>query len=159
MNIKDFPIICAAIDRALETVGEKEQVNVAIDGMCGSGKTTLGEALAEKYECNLLHMDDFFLRPEQRTLKRYEEPGGNVDYERFRAEVLKHLADEEGFIYRRFDCHTMKLEEPYPLSRQRLNIIEGAYILCSRRACLNLLLPVGFIRSPMITGLGPISTA
>ena len=127
MNIKDFPIICAAIDRALETVGEKEQVNVAIDGMCGSGKTTLGEALAEKYECNLLHMDDFFLRPEQRTLKRYEEPGGNVDYERFRAEVLKHLADEEGFIYRRFDCHTMKLEEPYPLSRQRLNIIEGAY--------------------------------
>lgn len=130
MNIKDFPIICDAIDRAMEQAkqaGERRQVNVAIDGMCGSGKTTLGEALAEKYGCNLLHMDDFFLRPEQRTFKRYEEPGGNVDYERFRAEVLDHLADEDGLTYRRFDCHTMKLGEPYTLSRQRLNIIEGAY--------------------------------
>lgn len=130
MNIKDFPIICNAVDRALEQAeqaGECRQVNVAIDGMCGSGKTTLGEALAEKYGCNLLHMDDFFLRPEQRTSGRYEEPGGNVDYERFRAEVLEHLADEEGFTYRRFDCHAMKLGKPNQISRQRLNIIEGAY--------------------------------
>lgn len=130
MIIKDFPIICNAIDRAMEQAeqaGERRQVNVAIDGMCGSGKTTLGEAIAEKYGCNLMHMDDFFLRPEQRTSGRYEEPGGNVDYERFRAEVLEHLADEEGFTYRRFDCHTMKLDDPHQLSRQRLNIIEGAY--------------------------------
>ena len=32
-------------------------------------------------------------------------------------------------------------------------------MLFSRRAALNLLLPVGLIRSPMITGFGPISTA
>lgn len=122
-----FSAVCTAIDRALETAGRKGQVNVAVDGMCGSGKTTLGEALAQKYECNLFHMDDFFLRPQQRTSERYEEPGGNVDYERFRSEVLEHLADEEGLSYRRFDCHTMKLGEAYQLSRQRLNIIEGAY--------------------------------
>lgn len=130
MKLKDFFVVCATIDCAMELAkqaGERRQVNVAIDGMCGSGKTTLGEALAKKYKCNLLHMDDFFLRPEQRTSGRYEEPGGNVDYERFRSEVLDHLADEEGFTYRRFDCHTMKLGEPYPLFWQRLNIIEGAY--------------------------------
>ena len=128
--IADFPIICTAIDRALEQAkraGGRRQVNVAIDGMCGSGKTTLGEVLAEKYECNLFHMDDFFLRPEQRMPERYAEPGGNVDYERFQAEVLNHLGDEKGFTYRRFDCHVMKLGAAYSVPWQRLNIIEGAY--------------------------------
>lgn len=126
----DFPVICATVDRALEQAeqsGEYSQVNVAIDGMCGSGKTTLGEALAEKYACNLFHMDDFFLRPEQRTPERYAQAGGNVDYERFRAEVLEHLPDEEGIAYRRFDCRTMELEGLCRVSRHRLNIIEGAY--------------------------------
>ena len=35
-------------------------------------------------------MDDFFLRPEQRRPERFAEPGGNVDRERFAAEVLVH---------------------------------------------------------------------
>ena len=128
--IEAFPEICTAIERALkrsEQDGERGQVNVAIDGMCGSGKTTLGEMLAGKYECSLFHMDDFFLRPEQRTPERYEEPGGNVDYERFRTEVLDHLADEEGLTYHRFDCHAMELGEAYSVPRRRLNIVEGAY--------------------------------
>lgn len=117
----------AAIDQALNMAGEQGIVNVAIDGVCGGGKTTLGEALARRYDCNLFHMDDFFLRPEQRTEERYAQAGGNVDYERFREEVLAHLADEAGIDYRRFDCHTMKLEEARMLPRRRLNIIEGAY--------------------------------
>ena len=128
--IEEFPEICTAIERALEQTGqdgERGQVNVAIDGMCGSGKTTLGEMLAQKYDCRLFHMDDFFLRPEQRTPKRYEEPGGNVDYERFLSEVLEHLTDEEGLTYRRFDCRTMELGEAYLVPQRRLNIVEGAY--------------------------------
>ena len=32
-------------------------------------------------------MDDFFLPMELRTAERLEEPGGNVHYERFSAEV------------------------------------------------------------------------
>lgn len=129
MDTKDdgFETISAVIDAALKDVAMTKQVNVAIDGMCGSGKSTLGKALAEKYGCNLFHTDDFFLRPEQRTPERYAQPGGNVDYERFREEVLEHLADQEGLAYRRFDCHTMALEEPRTASWNRLNIIEGAY--------------------------------
>ena len=46
---------------------------VAIDGNCGSGKTTLGEYLAQLFDCNLFHMDDFYLRVEQRTPERLEE--------------------------------------------------------------------------------------
>ena len=36
-----------------------------------------------QFDCNLFHMDDFFLRMEQRTPDRMKETGGNVDYERF----------------------------------------------------------------------------
>ncbi|MEG2389188.1 MAG: shikimate kinase, partial [Clostridia bacterium] len=43
---------------------------IAIDGMCGSGKSTLGQRLAEALGGNLLHMDDFFLTAAQRTPER-----------------------------------------------------------------------------------------
>ena len=119
--------ICRIIDEAVRTAVMTEQVNIAIDGVCGGGKSTLGQALAEKYNCNLFHMDDFFLRPEQRTPERYAQPGGNVDYERFREEVLEHLADSDGLTYRPFDCQRMELGAPHMVPYSRLNIIEGAY--------------------------------
>lgn len=119
--------ICAVIDRAVEEAGDTGQVHVAVDGVCGGGKTTLGKALASVYDCNLFHMDDFFLRTAQRTPERYAEPGGNVDYERFREEVLDRLADAPGFTYRRFDCGKMELGESYTVPYKKLNIIEGAY--------------------------------
>ena len=45
-----------------ELLTQKETVIVAIDGKCTSGKTTLASKLAEIYDCNVFHMDDFFLR-------------------------------------------------------------------------------------------------
>ncbi len=97
------------------------------DGMCGSGKTTLGTVLAEVYDCNLFHMDDFLLRPEQRVPERLAEPGGNVDYERFQEEVLDHLKAPEGLSYRVYDCSVRRLTETVTVPYSRLNIIEGAY--------------------------------
>lgn len=120
-------IVCNEIERALAERTLTDAVIIAVDGCCGGGKSTLGEALSAKYECNLFHMDDFFLRPEQRTKERYEEPGGNVDYERFQAEVLAHLADEGGVSYRPFCCRTMSFGETVHVPRHRLNIVEGAY--------------------------------
>lgn len=120
-------IVCTVIERTLAETPLTDIVIIAIDGACGGGKSTLGEALSAKYECNLFHMDDFFLRPEQRTKERCEEPGGNVDYERFQREVLSHLADEDGVFYRPFCCRTMSFGETVRIPRRRLNIIEGAY--------------------------------
>lgn len=119
--------ICRIIDGALNETEMTKLVNIAIDGNCGGGKTTLGQALAERYNCNLFHMDDFFLRPEQRTPERYAQAGGNVDYERFRSEVLEHLTDRDGLTYRPFDCTTMELGNPRTVPYRRLNIIEGSY--------------------------------
>lgn len=106
---------------------QKEQIVVAIDGNCTAGKTTLAGKLAEIYDCNVFHMDDFFLRPEQRTPERYAEIGGNVDYERFKEEVLLPLKSQKNFAYRPFDCSTFTLTQLVKISHKKLNIIEGSY--------------------------------
>ena len=106
---------------------EKERVLVAIDGSCTSGKSTLAARLAAEYDCNVFHMDDFFLRPGQRTAERLAETGGNVDYERFASEVLAPLKTGKAFAYRPFDCRSGPLQEPVAVEPRRLSIIEGSY--------------------------------
>ena len=110
-----------------ELLMQKDIVIVAIDGKCTSGKTTLAAKLAEIYDCNVFHMDDFFLRPEQRTPERFAEVGGNVDYERFKEEILIPLQDGKQFSYRPFDCSTFTLANPVTVIPKQLNIIEGTY--------------------------------
>ena len=110
-----------------ELLTQKDIVIVAIDGKCTSGKTTLAAKLAEIYDCNVFHMDDFFLRPEQRTPERFAEVGGNVDYERFKEEILIPLQDGKQFSYRPFDCSTFTLANPVTVIPKQLNIIEGTY--------------------------------
>ena len=101
---------------------------IAIDGMCGSGKTTLGNLLAKELNASLFHMDDFFLQSHQRTEKRLAEPGGNVDYERFKAEVLDHISDTDGVIFRPFSCKEWKLaDDPVTVPYHDIVILEGSY--------------------------------
>lgn len=100
---------------------------VGIDGRCCSGKTTLGYYLQEKFGGNLFHMDDFFLQDHQRTKERLGEPGGNVDYERFRAEVLAPIRKRQTVIYRKFSCRERRIVSEEEIPWQRLNIIEGSY--------------------------------
>ena len=114
------------IDRLM---AERERVLVAIDGGSASGKTTLGELLQNVYGCPVFRMDDFFLRPEQRTPERFSEPGGNVDRERFLSEVLLPLREGKTVDYRRFDCKTFTIASPRRIEPGRLNIIEGAYAM------------------------------
>ena len=116
-----------SLQRIRQLLTEKDRVIVAIDGNCASGKTTLTAQLAEHFDCNVFHMDDFFLRPEQRTPQRYEETGGNIDYERFHQEVLLPLQTGNAFSYRPFDCSTFTLEEPVAVTPKKLTLIEGSY--------------------------------
>ena len=110
-----------------ELLAQKEQVIVAIDGPCAAGKTTLAGKLAQNFDCNVIHMDEFFLRPEQRTAERFAQPGGNVDYERFYEEVMLPLKSGKPFSYRPFDCKTFTLSKPISITPKKLTIIEGSY--------------------------------
>lgn len=111
----------------IDSMLKRGRVTLAIEGGSGSGKTTLSELLSQVYDCTVFHMDDFFLRPEQRTPERFAEPGGNVDRERFLTEVLLPLHKNETVMYRRFDCGTFTILPPEIKGPSKLNIIEGAY--------------------------------
>ncbi len=115
-----------SIDKLLKVKG-KETVNIAVDGMSASGKSTLARLLAGIYGCNVFHMDDFFLQPFQRTTARLREPGGNVDYERFKAQVTDHLSDSKGVEYQVYDCGRQELAKRVSVPHRRLNVIEGSY--------------------------------
>lgn len=124
MSRVDYLRLVLAIWRQLLRRG---RVIVAIDGRCGSGKTTLAAKLQKHLHCSVFHMDDFFLRPEQRTEARFATPGENVDHERFLEEVLLPLQNTQAVTYRPFSCAQQQLGEPVTTEPNRLAIVEGAY--------------------------------
>lgn len=110
-------------------MGEKEQVSVAIDGPCGSGKTRTAGWLEKIFDCNVFHADDFFLRPEQRTPERLSTPGGNMDRERLAEEICRPVREGKPFAYRKFDCQVMALGETVQVQPKKLAIFEGSYCM------------------------------
>ena len=111
----------------LDKLLENGNVMLALEGGSASGKSTLGALLEYIYDCALFHMDDFFLQPHQRTAERFNEPGGNVDRERFLAEVLIPLSDGKTVKYRPFNCSKMALDKEITAEKKALTVIEGAY--------------------------------
>lgn len=106
----------------------RERLLVAIDGRCASGKSTLAEELKKDLGCAVLHMDDFFLRPEQRTDERLQIPGGNVDHERFADEILRPLRDGAKRIsFRAYDCASQALRAPSCVDAGGIVVVEGSY--------------------------------
>lgn len=116
----------ADIDQMLAGNGN-DAVLVAIDGQCASGKTTLAALVQQVYDCNVFHMDDFFLPPWLRTPERLAEVGGNVDYERFRRQVLEPLRQGAAVRYQIYDCGQQQLTAWVEVPARRLNLVEGAY--------------------------------
>ena len=125
-SIKDCYIqVFNSIDEMLKQ--DDRLIVVAIDGMSGGGKSTLADLLARNYECNVFHMDNYFLPLEMRTEDRLSEPGGNVHYERFRNEILNPLRENRSVISRAYSCGDWTYTEPKEVEVKRLNIIEGSY--------------------------------
>ena len=104
-------------------------VILGLDGPCGSGKSTLADLLHTVYGGALISMDHFFLPPEKRTVGRLQEPGGNVDYERFLNEVAEPLVQGRPFSYHVFNCQTMTQDRQIDIKPGRLTIVEGSYSL------------------------------
>lgn len=115
------------VEEARRLAARQGRAVIALDGRCASGKTTLAARLEGRCGWSVVHMDHFFLRPEQRTPGRYAQPGGNVDHERFLEEVLLPLRRGERPVYRPFDCHAQALRDPIPFDPGPVVLVEGSY--------------------------------
>ncbi|MCI5778543.1 MAG: hypothetical protein MR051_01800 [Lentisphaeria bacterium] len=102
---------------------------IAVDGRAASGKTTLAKQLGGVLAAPVVHMDDFFLPLALRKPERFAEPGGNVHYERFIAEVLPFLRSGSSFSYRVFDCSIKDFRGERAVAAAPWRIVEGAYSL------------------------------
>ena len=106
---------------------DRGQAVIAIDGRCGSGKTTLAGLMERIFDCRIFHMDDFYLPWPRRAENWMSVPGGNMDLERFRVEVLDPAFAGGEVCYRRFDCGAGQIGEGESIPPKPLTIIEGSY--------------------------------
>jgi len=72
---KEYARLLPLLSRIENLLQEDKDLHIAVDGGAASGKTTLSAVLKQLYDCTVFHMDDFFLRPEQRTPERFAEVG------------------------------------------------------------------------------------
>ncbi len=105
----------------------KGLVLIALDGRCAAGKTTLAREFRRDHGWSVVPMDHFFLRPEQRTQARLDQPGGNVDHERFLAEVLQPLRAGKAAEYRPYNCHSGDFDAPVRVDLAPVVLVEGSY--------------------------------
>lgn len=110
-----------------ELYKHNEYVYAAIDGCSASGKSTLAELISNIYDCNIFHTDDFFLPLELRVKQRFEQPGGNIDYDRFYSEVVRGLESKKEFSYGIYNCSELKITRIKKVKPKKINIIEGVY--------------------------------
>ncbi|MEA4921484.1 MAG: hypothetical protein VB078_11290 [Clostridiaceae bacterium] len=100
---------------------------VAIDGMCGAGKSTLADVLGYVFDAEIVHMDDFFLPFEMKTKERLAEAGGNIHYERFIAEAANMIKSGEAFSYGVYDCAEGRVMGRQCIKPSKIVIVEGSY--------------------------------
>ena len=124
MNSIKFECVTDSIEKYL--ANHKNMV-VAIDGRCGAGKTYLSKHLEDIFECNVIHIDDFFLPFELRTEKRMSEVGGNIHTERFLKEVINPLMCNDIVSYRPYICKTGEFSDEISFKPDSLTVIEGTY--------------------------------
>lgn len=114
--------------RKIETLlSEKEDLIIAIDGRCLSGKSRLSSLITEVFDANVFHLDDFYLSPEKRNGNWKTEYGLNIDFERFNSEVIKALVNKSDVVYRKYICYKDEMLLGAVMPYKRLNIVEGSY--------------------------------
>ncbi len=101
---------------------------LALDGRCGSGKTTLANTLARQFPASItLHTDDFYLPPAQRIRGWEKTPCANMDLARLRDEALRPAYEGQAVQYRAYSCCEGAYLPARELAAQPLVILEGSY--------------------------------
>ena len=113
---------------ALLSTAAGRPILIALDGRCGSGKTTLAAQLAERFPgSRTIHTDDYYLPPAQRVPGGETLPCANMDLKRLRAEVLNPARAGQPFSYLAYSCREGAYLPPVSCQPARLVIVEGSY--------------------------------
>ena len=111
-----------------DRLARQSAVLVALDGRCGSGKTTLAAQLAERFPQSItVHTDDFYLPPSRRVTGWESIPCANMDIQRLRDEVVAPARAGQAFSYQAYSCREGAYLPPRPLGPAPLVIVEGSY--------------------------------
>lgn len=103
-------------------------VLVALDGRCGSGKTTLAAQLAERFpDSAVFHTDDFYLPPADRVDGWEHIPCANMDLARLSREVLAPARDGDVVCYRAYSCREGTYLPAKSIVSKPLFLVEGSY--------------------------------
>ena len=112
----------------LLSISPAAPVLVALDGRCGSGKTTLAAQLARQFPQSItVHTDDFYLPPASRVANWEQIPCANMDIQRLRDEVVAPARAGQAFSYQAYSCREGAYLPPRPLGSAPLVIVEGSY--------------------------------
>ena len=123
----DFSFLTQTIASLLEAHLERP-VLIALDGRCGSGKTTLAVQLAEQFPGSaVFHTDDYYLPPAQRIRNWAETPCANMDLTRLREEVLVPAQAGAAVRSRAYSCREGAYLPEQCVPPAPLYILEGSY--------------------------------
>ena len=123
----DFSSLTQTIASLLEAHPERP-VLIALDGRCGSGKTTLAAQLAEQFpDSAVFHTDDYYLPPAQRIPNWAETPCANMDLTRLREEVLVPVQAGAAVRSRAYSCREGAYLPERCVPPAPLYILEGSY--------------------------------
>ena len=127
MSSIDFSALTQKI-AALLAAHPEQPVLIALDGRCGSGKTTLAGQMAEQFPASIVfHTDDYYLPPTQRIPDWEKTPCANMDLTRLRDEALRPAYAGQPVAYRAYSCREGAYLPPAQLPAQPLVILEGSY--------------------------------
>lgn len=115
--------VIARIDSLLD----KSRLVIKIDGKAASGKTSLSKDLSLIYDLNVIHLDDFFKKPEIDMKNPYSIFGSNIDFKKINDTVISKYQKRDRITYRPFDFKTHSHKGEVILLDKNLILFEGAY--------------------------------
>lgn len=111
----------------VNSLKDLDEYILLIDGMCGSGKTSLAKYLKDNLDLNVVSIDNYYLPFEKRKDDWFELSGGNIDYERLINEVINPYLNKEDINLKRYNPHKEIFEDLGNLKYKPRLIIEGSY--------------------------------
>lgn len=115
------------LQEIINQIKDKETCLIAIDGRCASGKTTLAFQLQEHLNCDVIHIDDFFMPIQKRSENFMNIIGGNIEQDRFIKEIIYPLQKHEKITYKKFDCQRQSYVDQIEILNSKVIIVEGTY--------------------------------